>query len=173
MGKVHVTGSANGVLSSVESFVANLPELLGAMAVDPRCLVAVCDFTDGRYVQFWVQRDGTVISEVVSNTNIGDAVALSEHDEDELRAMGWIEPSPGPNPNWRYECSDVVGLIRSVDMVRRAVFEVLGERPANSVSTRTWSVNEPGELTADQQRVFSRVHFKEALAEIERDLEGE
>ena len=173
MGKVHVTGSANAVASSVESFVANLPELLGAMAVDPRCLVAVCDFADGRYVQFWVQRDGTVISEVVSNINIGNAVALSESDEEELRAMGWVEPSPGPNPNWRFESSDVVGLIRSVEMIRRAVYEVLGERPANTVSTRTWSVNEPSDLTADELRIYSRVHFQEALAEIERDLEGE
>jgi hypothetical protein len=172
MGKVHVTGAANAAPSSVESLVANLPELLGAMAADPRCLVAVCDFADGRYVQFWVKRDGTVISEVVSNINIGDAVALSESDEDVLREMGWAEPSPGPNPNWRFESSDVVGLIRSVEMIRRTVYEVLRERPANSVSTRTWSVNETRELTADEQRNFARVHVQEVLREIERDLEG-
>ncbi len=171
MAKVRLTGSAHGVATSVESFVANLPELLGAMAVDPRCLVAVCEFADGRYVQFWVQRDGRVISEVISNLHIGDAVALSEDDEVSLRREGWAEPSPGPNPNWRYESDDVAGLIRGVAMVRHAVYEVLRELSSNVVETRTWEMDASGELTTEQQRNFTRVHYQDALREIERDLE--
>ena len=52
------------VHSTVGSFIANLPEMLGAMVVDPRCLVAVIEFEDVRYVQYWVERDGAVIAEV-------------------------------------------------------------------------------------------------------------
>ena len=168
---MQVTGSARGVATSVASFVANLPELLGAMALDPRCLVAVCEFVDGRYVQFWVRPDGRVISEVISNLNNGDAVALNEADEASLRRAGWTEPSPGPTPNWRYESDDVAGLIRAVEMVRHAVYGVLRELPANLVETRTWEMNESRELTTEEQRIFARVHYQEALREIERDRE--
>jgi hypothetical protein len=90
-------------MSNVGSFIANLPEMLGAMAIDPRCLVAVVEFEDVRYVQYWVEPEGAVIAEVISNLNIGDAVALTSDDEDALREAGWSEPSPGPRPNWRYE----------------------------------------------------------------------
>jgi hypothetical protein len=50
-----------------------------------------------------------VIAEVISNLNIGDAVALSAEDEEKLRKAGWSEPTPGPRPNWRFECDDVAG----------------------------------------------------------------
>jgi len=40
----------------VGSFIANLPEMLGAMVLDPRCLVAVIEFEDVRYVQYLVER---------------------------------------------------------------------------------------------------------------------
>jgi hypothetical protein len=89
MGNVHVTGERNGVTATVGSFISNLPELLGAMALDARCLVAIAEFGDGRYVQFWVEPDGTTSAEVVSNLNIGDAVALSREDEEALFEMGW------------------------------------------------------------------------------------
>ncbi len=126
---MHVTGFGNTVNSTVDSFIANLPEMLGSMAIDPRCLVAIAEFVDGRYVQFWVEPRGLVIAEVVSNLNIGDAVALSDDDEEVLARMGWSEPAPGPNPNWRYESRDVAGLMRIVLMTRHAILEVLRERP--------------------------------------------
>lgn len=124
------------VPSNVGSFIANLPEMLGAMARDPRCLVAVVEFVDVRYVQFWADRDGTVIAEVISNLNIGDAVALRDEDEERLRRAGWSEPTPGPKPNWRYEANDLAGLMRIVTMSRDAVYDVLGERDANPVSVK-------------------------------------
>ena len=172
MAKVHLTGSKASVTTSVGSFVANLPELLGAMAVDPRCLVAIAEFGDGRYVQFWVKPDGTVISEVISNLNIGDAVALSEEDEVILREMGWSEPAPGPNPNWRFESSDVAGLISAVRMIRHAVYNVLDEASTNQVSIRTWSFPEPVDDCEDYLRECMRVYYQDALNEIERQIDG-
>ena len=113
--------------------------MLGAMVVDPRCLVAVIEFEDVRYVQYWVGPEATSIAEVISNLNIGDAVALSPHDEEKLRQAGWSEPSPGPTPNWRFEAH---GRRRSDDgsvaMSRDAVYDVLRERDANPVSVRIW-----------------------------------
>ena len=124
------------VTSTVGSFIANLPEMLGAMALDPRCLVAVVEFADVRYVQFWADPDGRVIAEVISNLNIGEAVALSDDDEERLRRAGWCEPAPGPKPNWRYEANDLAGLMRIVTMSRNAVYDVLGEIDANPVSVK-------------------------------------
>jgi hypothetical protein len=135
---VHVSPNDEPVKSNVGSFIANLPEMLGAMAIDPRCLVAVIEFDDVRYVQFWVEPDGAVIAEVISNLNIGDAVALSTQDEERLRCAGWSEPSPGPRPNWRYEAYDIAGLMKIVAMSRDAVYDVLRERDANPVSVRIW-----------------------------------
>jgi hypothetical protein len=171
MGRVHLTGYEHSVSSTVGSFVANLPELLGSMAVDPRCLVAVAEFSDVRYVQFWVEPDGGVIAEVISNLNIGDAVALSRADEATLRDMGWCEPTPGPNPNWRYESHDVAGLMRIVAMTRRAVLEVLGERPRNVVRLRTWSMQPDPTLPSDVGREESRVRYRDALRQIARQLD--
>lgn len=143
------------------------------MAVDPRCLVAVADFADGRYVQFWIQPDGDVSAEVVSNLNIGDAVALSERDEESLRAQGWREPTGGPRPNWSFDSHDVAGLIRTVSMVRHAVYEVLGERPGNSVALRSWKMAPNYQLTSDEVQEMSRTRFQEAVREIARQLDDE
>lgn len=124
--------------STVGSFIANLPEMLGAMAIDPRCLMAVVEFDDVRYVQFCVAPNGDVIAEVISNLHIGDAVALTPDDEATLRAAGWSEPSPGPRPNWRYEAKDIAGIMKIVTMTRDAVYDVLRERDENPVSVRVW-----------------------------------
>lgn len=118
------------------------------MVVDPRCLVAVIEFEDVRYVQYWVEPHGAVIAEVISNLNIGDAVALSPEDEEKLRTAGWSEPSPGPTPNWRFEADDAAGLMKIVSMSRDAVYDVLRERDTNTVSVRIWegrSIVGPGD----------------------------
>jgi hypothetical protein len=172
MGKMHVTGFDNAVQSTVASFIANLPEMLGSMAIDPRCLVAVAEFADVRYVQFWVEPHGLVIAEVISNLNIGEAFALTVDDEEMLRKMGWSEPSPGPNPNWRYETSDVSGLMRIVMMTRHAVLEVLREKPSNVVSLRTWEIKKDHGLELDDAGVSARVHYQKALREIAQQLDG-
>jgi hypothetical protein len=135
---VNVGQQREPVRSTVGSFIANLPEMLGAMASDPRCLMAVIEFEDVRYVQFCVAPNGDVIAEVISNLNIGDAVALTPDEEEVLRTAGWSEPSPGPRPNWRYEAKDVAGLLKIVTMTRDAVYDVLRERDDNPVSVRIW-----------------------------------
>ncbi len=135
---MHVGRHDEPTTSSVGSFISNLPELLGAMARDPRCLLLIVEFEDVRYVQFRGEPDGTLIAEVVSNVNIGHAVALSAEDEQRLREAGWTEPSPGPLPNWRYEASGDDGLVRIVSMTRDAVYQVLGEHDANPVTVRLW-----------------------------------
>jgi hypothetical protein len=147
MGLVHVTGSSNRVVAHVGDFVANLPEMLGAMAADPRCLVAIVDFADDRYVQFWVAPDGAVIGEVISNVNCGDVVALSGENENALRHLGWEEPSEF-SPNWRVQSHDVAGLVTLVNMMRDVVFEVLGEKSENPMWLRSWSVKGDVEVFA-------------------------
>jgi hypothetical protein len=147
------------VTSSVGSFIANLPEMLGAMAVDPRCLVAVIEFEDVRYVQYWVEPDGAVIAEVISNLNIGDAVALTPEDEQKLRTAGWSEPSFGPTPNWRFEADDPAGLMKIVTMSRDAVYDVLRERDTNTVSVRIWEGRRTP-TSGDGRRERTRLHHR-------------
>jgi hypothetical protein len=139
--------------------------MLGAMVFDPHCLVAVIEFADVRYVQFWVEPDGAMIAEVISNLNIGDAVALSAEDEEKLRKAGWSEPSPGPRPNWRFECDGRRELLKVVSMTRDAVYDVLGERDSNPVSVRVWEGQH--RPTSFGESDGSRVHERTA-----RDLES-
>jgi len=157
------------VESYVGSFVANLPEMLGAMAADPRCLVSIVEFADLRYVQFWVEPDGLIIAEVVSNINIGDAVALKPEDEEMLRGAGWSEPTQGPTPNWRYEASGVAGVGKIAALTRAAVYHVLGETHTNPVTVRTWEM--PGhDCSSDRRREQARVHYQATLRDLERRL---
>jgi hypothetical protein len=172
MGKVLLTGFDNSVTSTVDSFIANLPEMLGSMAVDPRRLVAVAEFDDERYVQFWVEPEDLVIAEVISNLNIDGARALTDEDERCLRSMGWSEPAPGPNPNWRFESYDVVGLLKLIEMTRRAVFEVLGERPSGRVTLRTWAMESGSVDQLRAVREVARVHYQSALRELREQLDG-
>jgi hypothetical protein len=160
---VSVTGYDERMTATVGSFIANLPEMLVAMSLDPRCLLTIVEFEDVRYVQFCVEPDGSVIAEVISNLNIGDAVALSTVDEERLRSAGWSEPSLGPRPNWRFEARDRVGLLKIVSMVRDAVYDVLLERDTNLVSVRIWE----GRHTATP-RAVPRVHQRKTL----RPLDG-
>jgi hypothetical protein len=170
VGTVHVGRHDERVVSNVGSFIANLPEMLGAMVVDPRCLVAVIEFEDVRYVQYWVSREGSVVAEVISNINIGDAVALSRDDEEKLRRAGWSEPSPGPRPNWRFEANDIDGVMRVVVMSRDAVYDVLGERDANPVSVRIWEGRSTETWTDDGGEPV-RVHVTTTLRDLERRLD--
>jgi hypothetical protein len=156
------------VQSTVASFLANLPEMLGAMARDPRCLVAVAEFEDVRYVQFWVEPDGEIIAEVISNLNIGDAVALSATDEELLRTMGWDEPSPGPNPNWRFEGRGPHSLMNAALLTSRAVFEVLKEKPTNVVTLKSWEMKGRVNESLDRIREEARVSYQRDLRDLER-----
>ncbi len=161
---------SNRVVSTVDSFIAYLPEMLGAMALDSRCLVAIIGFADGRYVQFWVEPDGKVLAEVVSNISIFEGVALGDQDEAALRSMGWCEPAPGPSPNWRIETGDQDGIIRIVTMIRSVVYRVRGERLENEVNERTFVVTPTSSNRSDAREV-ARVGFQTALAEMKRTLE--
>ena len=153
-------------MSNVGSFIANLPEMLGAMVMDRRCLVAVVEFEDVRYVQYWVDPDGAIIAEVVSNLNIGDAVALSAGDEEKLRRAGWHEPSPGPTPNWRFETKGLDGLMKVVAMSRDAVYNVLLERDINVVSVRIWE-GRYAKRANDADNEPTRIHHQNSLRGLE------
>jgi hypothetical protein len=170
VGTVHAGGHDVRVSSNVGSFIANLPEMLGAMVVDPRCLIAVIEFEDVRYVQYWVTPEGAIAAEVVSNRNIGDAVALSPEDEERLRRSGWSEPSSSARPNWRFEAYDVAGLMQVVTMSRDAVYNVLGERDHRAVSVRIWEGHYTTRSTEDDQE-SSRVHYQRTLRDLARRLE--
>ncbi|MEO9180253.1 MAG: hypothetical protein ABI298_01230, partial [Acidimicrobiales bacterium] len=130
------------------------------------------EFDDVRYVQFWVDPDGQAVSEVISNLNIGDAVALTSHDEHMLQEAGWVEPN-GPNPNWQFISNDVAGLMRAVTMIGSAIYDVLREEPSNGVSLQTWAVHDAPDSTTDEQREASRVFYQAELRSIERRVEGQ
>ena len=140
MATVQLTGSSSPMSSTVDSFVANLPEFLGALLTDRRCIVAIAEFSDHRYVQFWLDSPSYLIAEVVSNVYIDSAFALTESDEAALRVMGWSEPAPENRPIWFRIGTSINDLIELIRMTQRAVFEVLGEVSPNAVTIRTFEM---------------------------------
>jgi len=172
MGNIELTGYKNGVTSTVQSFLTNLPELLGALATTGKNHIALCEFEDKRYVQFWSDSNGHVIGEVISNLNIGDLVALTLVAEEQLLKLGFSEPVEYLNPNWTYEATNVAELIQLVKMMTEVVTVVLGEAPGNPVEIQTWEMNIPEDTCRDMYRAETRVYIEESDSIPTDDEEG-
>jgi hypothetical protein len=141
VGHVALTGEGEGSISTVGSFIANLPELFGQIARDSRSIVAIANFSDNRYVQFRADSDGRVAAEVVSNANIKEAVPLTPPDEIALLEAGWQAPSDDESrPNWRVQTTDSSDIGRIITMIVTAIYTVLRERPSSSVTIRTFAM---------------------------------
>lgn len=158
---ISLTGYENPVTTTVGAFLANLPELLGAMSSEPEHYVLVGEFSDGRYVQFWSDAVGSVNGEVLSNLNIGEAVALSPEDEEQLKALGFEEPVEYLNPNWSMEASTAPERTQLITAMAKAVQGVLCEGPRNAVSIRTWKMTIPKDSQRDDVRRNARIYLDE------------
>lgn len=132
------------------SLTGNLAELLLAMRQDGRALIAVCEFSDDRYVQFWLQPGGRIVGEVVSNLNIGPSTALPPWAEERLREIGFHEADPVAKPNWWFESTGTRDDLRLSVMMNAAIYDALEERSWDSVSVRTWmAMVQPGDSHDD------------------------
>ena len=170
MGTPHLTGRRGQRFITVEEFLAQLPALLDAMARDPRCFVVVAQFDDVRYVQFWVEPNGELIAEVVSNRRLSTFQALSGHDEALLRAAHWREPSSDMNPNWWTEARGPASIPELMEITQHAVRVVLGEGHSNRVKMCSWTV-ERDEAPSIRLRHEMRVIYRAALRSSQRDLD--
>lgn len=158
MTHVQLTGPTGGVESTVDSFIANLPELLGALLVDHRCIVVIAAFVDHRYVQFRLDSPTHFVGEVISNLYLSDLRALSNSDEEKLERMGWNRPHVPGRPNWFRSGSSIGDLIEVIDLTRRAVYDVLAEKPSNEVLVRTFEVTRNTPVVRRDHEDPFRVH---------------
>ena len=159
---ISLTGYGAGRSTTVDSLTSNLIELLSAMKLDGRTLIALAKFSDYRYVQFYVSSEGDVIGEMISNLNIGPTTALLPEAEDALRALNFNEPAPGPNPNWWLHAAPDEEIITLVTTMRRAIYDVLGELPGNEATVSTWEAGNHGQWSGNDARGFLRVYAKKA-----------
>jgi hypothetical protein len=143
----------------------NLIELLSAMRADGRSLIALAEFSDCRYVQFFVDAEGDVMAEVISNLNIGEAIALEPEDEDALRALGFSEPSYERIPNWWIHALTTEDFTAMASTINAAICTVLRESPSNEVTVSTWPASGSAEMTADDRRATFRVHVAEGTGD--------
>lgn len=121
--------------STVEVVMGELSRLLTTLCSQKRFQVYVVEFSDSRYVQFFIQPNRTITGEVMSTLH-GVDWALTSDDEDELRRIGFVEPREGPYPNWTYRCRDWRSRERLVSMMHLAVYQVLKEQRRNKVVVR-------------------------------------
>ena len=158
MTRIRLTGFDQSEESTVASLSANLAELIAAMRQDGRALIALCEFSDHRYVQFWLQPDSRLIGEVISNLNIRESRALEPWAEERLREIGFEEPAPGPKPNWWFAATTAAENVRLLHMMNEAIYDVLEERPAHRVIIKTWMAEtQPGE-NYDEAHANHRVY---------------
>ena len=163
---MQLTGEGDPTEVAVSSFIANLPELLGAMRRDPRCLVAICDFSDFRYVQFWAEND-VLIAECISNLHLTDEMALTPQQEEQLASAGWTAPSHDGSPNWSQRISDDSEIGHLSLAVAHAVTEILGEgsTPDSVVAEfRTFEVHRSPAVGMERARHDSRRNRQEVDA---------
>jgi hypothetical protein len=159
-----LTGMEGEQVIPVGSFLGNLPEMLVAMLADARPLVAIAEFADDRYVQFWVE-DDRIEAEVVSNVNVPlESPALSAAEEELLCEAGWHEPGPDleARPNYyRHEHGPQAAMELSFAVADAAV-RILGVAtpPSSPVRLRTFAPFGPGD-----PRVRRRRHEAEADGE--------
>ena len=162
MANIELTGYQNGTITSVASLLANLPELLGALSNSDKNIVTLAIFSDQRYVQFWSDGFGNVIGEVISNLNIGDSIALTTDAQKEIADNGFSEPVEYLNPNWTYEATNEMQLIRLFHMMTLVITEVLKEELHNPVEVQTWEVEIPIDQSRDEFRAAARVYVEES-----------
>jgi len=154
-----LTGYDNPVTTFVGAFLANLPELLEVMSAEPAHLVLVAEFSDGRYVQCWSDPFGNVLGEVLSNLNIGDSIALTVENENQLRNLGFSKPVEYLSPNWSYEATTTEEMSQLLSMLTVAVRKVLGEGLGNEVKVRTWEIEVPESINKNEVRCEARIYI--------------
>ncbi len=88
-------------------------------------------------MQFWLQADGRLFGEVVSNLKIVAARKLGLRGEQRLRERGFREPISGPQPNWWFAATSNAPTLRLLHVMNAAIFEALEEVPATTVSIST------------------------------------
>jgi hypothetical protein len=152
-----LTGEAHVSRSTVASFIANLPELFCTSIDDVRTVVAIVEFSGGRYIQFWLDSWECCVVEVMSNRFSRDARDLTTSDESALKDMGWLEPSKDRRPNWYCEGSSRSDFVKLVVAVRRVVYSAFGEQPSGPVTVRTFEVRAHAQST-DEADVAARPH---------------
>jgi hypothetical protein len=149
------TGAENPAKTDLGSFIANLPELLGAMATDGRTLVAIAEFDDGRYLQFHAEGE-VVIAEVLSNLNVPNGDALTGEQEAMLEEAGWNIPIPVIDPNWNRSAGIGPGLLAlsraSADAALRTLAKGL-EPGTTAISLRTFELAS-GPKARQQKRCY-------------------
>jgi len=140
MPAIALTGQCLPEDSTVASFLTNLPEFIGALLVDERCVVAIADFSDDRYVQFWLDTPQHFSVEVVSNAFLDDDHELSEDDESTLDELCFIAPTLSSSPNWHWTGRSMGEFAEIVRVTSSAVSNVLSKSGDDVVTIRTFEV---------------------------------
>jgi len=124
-------------------------------------VLAVVDFPDYRYVQFWAE-NGLLIGEVISNENL-DVQAITDEQEGQLVAAGWHEPdSFSPNYYSTIDSPDQLPVL--MKMMTHAILTILTQGSTPELQTATIKTfSNAGEGVADMlaAREASRVRIVE------------
>ena len=116
---------------TVDEFLDGLDGVLTRLVADPGrwILIADVESSEGRYAQFLAAEDGMLYAEVSSNASLRGESRLSEVQERDLVARGWLPPSSDRLPNFQRQGDGAAlgGIIEATAIVMREVFALLGD----------------------------------------------
>ena len=170
---MQLTGYDNPVTTSVSSFLANLPELLGSMFAQGERVLCIADFQDYRYVQFWAEGH-TLVAEVISNMHL-EELPLTLDQELALLEAGWNPPTEEGTPNFWMEVHSLREIPQLSVHVQHAVVDVLGQGRTPELLTceiKTWNPGDIPYLSRDEARSLSRVRLQNSEDEL-NDAHGD
>ena len=157
---MQLTGYDSPVTTTISSFLANLPELLGSMFSQGSRVLCIADFTDYRYVQFWAEGN-TLVAEVISNMHLEES-PLTPEQEQMLLDDGWNPPTLDGTPNFWMEVRSLREIPTLTRFVQRAVVDVLRQGRSPELLTceiKTWDPGNIPHLSRDEARSLSRVRL--------------
>lgn len=157
--------------TNVAGFVEGLPELLGAMAVDPRCFIVVAELAEHRYVQFWIEVRGAITAETSPTFGSSRRHLARDVEARLLGEVGWLEPVDASTPNWWIAGEGPTFILEVIEMIESTLWHLLDQVPSNPVLLHFWTV-EGGDSSADRARLEARVSYHNALRTLRRDLDG-
>ncbi|MHB1088742.1 MAG: TY-Chap domain-containing protein [Acidimicrobiales bacterium] len=171
MGLLDLNAPRGHCHTNVAGFVEALPELLGSMAVDPRCFIVVAEFADNQYVQFWIEVEGDMTVETSPAHGSSRSPLARGVDERLLGEVGWLEPEDAGTPNWWVAGEGPSFILDVITMTEYTVGHLLDQVPSDPVFIHFWT-RASDDASSDRVRLEARVSYHNALRTLRRDLDG-
>jgi hypothetical protein len=145
------------VIITMATLTAGLDGLLRTLCTKPGRWILIVERNDRRHL-FWQAlafEDGSLVTEVVSNTYLEPDDCWTPAQEEGLTAIGWEPPDPPKRPNWLgVEETTTPDIGAVVERALETMTEMFGLEDADEVAVRMFSSPNRGHTPAGPEYEF-------------------